>query len=248
MRLRQVALVAAELEPAAEALCDVFGLAVGYRDPGVAKFGLANVVIPIGDTFLEVVSPIEDQTTAGRFLERRGGDGGYMVILQLDDLDRKRSRLRELGVRVVWQADHPSIRGTHLHPKDVGGAILSLDDALPPESWEWAGPSWRDHIRTEVVSELVGVEIAAEDPARMAARWAEVLERDMQVLEGNALVRLDRGVLRFAPIQDQRGEGVSAVELRVRDRAAIEARARARGMSSIDGSFELLGTRFELCD
>src|SRR2546423_1234751 len=126
MRLRQVALVAHDLEPVVKELSDVLGVGVCYRDPGVGLFGLHNALFTIGDTFLEVVSPVRDGTTAGRYLERRGGDSGYMVILQSDDLDADRARVTQLGVRVVWQADRPNIRGTHLHPADVGGAILSL--------------------------------------------------------------------------------------------------------------------------
>ena len=82
MRIRQIALVARELEPTVSAICDVLDLEVGFRDPGVKLFGLSNAVIPVGDTFLEVVSPTKKDTTAGRLLDRRGGDGGYMVILQ----------------------------------------------------------------------------------------------------------------------------------------------------------------------
>lgn len=72
--------------------------------------------MPIGDTFLEVVSPVEANTTAGRFLERRGGDGGYMVILQCDDLDADRRRLAELGVRSDGRGD------------GVGGIDLAVTD------------------------------------------------------------------------------------------------------------------------
>ena len=80
MRLRQIALVARELEPVVSDFSAILGIEVAYNDPGVRVFGLENAVMPVGDTFLEVVSPIEGGTTAGRLLERRG-DGGYMVIL-----------------------------------------------------------------------------------------------------------------------------------------------------------------------
>jgi len=93
MRIRQIALVARDLDRAIEDLRAVLGLTGGFRDPGVAEFGLRNTVLAVGTTFLEVVSPVRDDTTAGRFLARRGGDGGYMVILQTADLAADRARL-----------------------------------------------------------------------------------------------------------------------------------------------------------
>jgi hypothetical protein len=114
----------------------------------------------------------------------------------------------------VWQNDLADIRGTHLHPRDVGGAIVSIDEATPPDSWRWAGPEWRDHVRTGVVDAVVGVTVAADDPAAMAARWAEALDAP---LDGDTAVRLDDAVIGFVPA-GERGEGVDGFDLRVTDR------------------------------
>src|SRR5262245_16796633 len=154
MHIRQIALVARELDPVVEDLCAVLGIVVGFRDPGVAEFGLRNAVMPVGTTFLEVVSPVRDDTTAGRFLARRGGDGGYMVILQTDDLDGDRARLARLGARVVWEATLDDIATIHVHPRDIGGAIVSVDQPRPPESWRWGGPDWRRSVRTDRVRRI----------------------------------------------------------------------------------------------
>ena len=60
MRLRQVALVARDLERSVGELCDVLGIEVAYNDPNMVVFGLVNAVMPIGNTFLEVVSPAKE--------------------------------------------------------------------------------------------------------------------------------------------------------------------------------------------
>src|SRR5688572_32086468 len=99
--------------------------------------------MPLGDTFVEVVSPARDDTAAGRFLDRRG-DGAYMAMFQLDDLAGARARAAALGIREVWSVDLDDISAVHLHPADIGAAIVSLDRPVPPESWRWAGP-WRPH-------------------------------------------------------------------------------------------------------
>ena len=115
IRLRQVALVASDLDPVVAGLCGALGLDVCYVDPGVGEFGLHNALMLIGDQFLEVVSPTRDGTTAGRLLERRArddgnGDGGYMAIYEVDDLDARVEHVQGAGVRVVWSVDLPTIR------------------------------------------------------------------------------------------------------------------------------------------
>ena len=65
-RLRQVALVAHDCEKTATALQETFGWPDPFHDPGVGEFGLINAVFPVGDTFVEVVSPVQPDTAAGR--------------------------------------------------------------------------------------------------------------------------------------------------------------------------------------
>jgi hypothetical protein len=175
VRLRQAVLVAAELEPVAERLRSELGLREPFADPGVGEFGLSNAVFALGDQFLEVVAPLRPGTAAGRYLERRGGDGGYMLIFQLGDLDGARARAAELGVRVVWQVDLPDISGTHLHPGDMRGAIVSLDRADPPESWRWGGLDWTGRAGEGAPGRLEGASLAVSDPEAVAERWARVL-------------------------------------------------------------------------
>ncbi len=85
-RLRQAVLVAEELEPVETALRETLGLGAPFRDPAVAEFGLVNAVFALGDCFLEVISPLRAGTAAGRYLAGHG-NGGYMAIFDLEDLD-----------------------------------------------------------------------------------------------------------------------------------------------------------------
>jgi catechol 2,3-dioxygenase-like lactoylglutathione lyase family enzyme len=245
MRLRQIALVAHDLAAARADITAVLGLDYAYDDPGVGKYGLKNAVFPVGMTFLEVVSPKAPGTTAARLLEKRGGDGGYMVILQVDDLAEARARVRDAGARIVDQSDKDGAAFTHIHPKDVGGAILSLDHMNPKERWEWGGPHWRDHVRTDVSVAIVGAELQAEDPGRMAARWAAVLGRTAQS-DGGWRIALDEGEIRFVPVRDGRGEGLGAFDVAVRNLSDVRSRAEALGLLDPNGAVVLSGTRVGL--
>ena len=172
VRLRQAVLVARDLEPVAGAVRRELGLGEPFEDPGVGEFGLRNAVFAIGDAFIEVVSPTREGTAAGRHLARHGGDGGYMVIFQVDDLEATRARVGELGVRFVWQIDLPDISGTHLHPADTRGALLSLDAARPRESWRWGGPGWGDRAAP---GRIDGVSVGVREPGRVEQTWTDVL-------------------------------------------------------------------------
>jgi hypothetical protein len=168
-RFRQAVVAARDLDAAVEELRTALPLGEPYADPGVGLFGLRNAVMPLGDTFVEVVSPVQEGTAAGRFLDRRG-DGAYMAMFQLDALAEARERAAELGVREVWSIDLDDITATHLHPADIGGAIVSLDRPVPPESWRWAGP-WQPHGKLHTT----GLTLSARDPEKLADRWGTVL-------------------------------------------------------------------------
>ena len=196
-RLRQVALVARDLAPTAAVLEAGLGLHDPFADPGVGVFGLRNAVYVVGSDFLEVVSPAREGTTAGRLLDRRG-DGGYMAIFQLrglEDLRALRERARALGVRAVWEVDLPDIASSHLHPKDVPGAIVSVDAAEPPGSWRWGGPRWTGRPPDPPPSGgITAVTIAVEDPRAVAARWGEVLGFGLDPLPSGQSVRFVEGM------------------------------------------------------
>jgi hypothetical protein len=195
VRLRQAVLVASDLEPVAALLRDGLGLDEPFRDPGVGEFGLANVVFAIGDCFLEVISPIQDGTAAGRQLERGGGDGGYMALFDLQELTAARERVAGLGVRIVWQIDLPDISGTHLHPADVPGAIVSLDRSEPYGTWRWGGPGWTGRVGDGAPGHLRAITVAVEEPADAALRWGEVL--GVASPAGERRLELDGGEVRF---------------------------------------------------
>ncbi|MFT4572037.1 MAG: hypothetical protein ACI8TX_000945 [Hyphomicrobiaceae bacterium] len=218
IRLRQVALVARDLGAVERAIGETFGLSLCYRDPGVATFGLTNALFAVGDKLLEVVSPNIDGTTAGRLLDKRGGDCGYMVIVQVDDLDEMRIRFANETVRIVFEAKVRGVTGLHVHPRDVGGAILSVDQTDDWDEWPWAGPDWKQ-LSAGPLTDIRAVEIQAQDPAGMADRWARVLGR---TAVANSIT-LDEGEIRFLPVVavpsaiEERGEGVVGIEFASRN-------------------------------
>ena len=119
------------------------GLGEPYADPGVEYFGLRNAVFALGDTFLEVdLAAATRAPPPAASSIAASGDCGYMVMAQLDDLAAARDARRALGIREVFEVALDDIAEVHLHPADIGGAIVSLSEPRPPASWRWAGPDW----------------------------------------------------------------------------------------------------------
>jgi hypothetical protein len=249
MELRQIALVARDLEPVVEDLCAVLGIEVAHRDPEVRIFGLCNAVMPIGDTFLEVASPMSEETAAARWLERHGGDGGYMVILETANLKEERARVVDLGIRVVWEVTLDDMSTVHLHPRDLGGAILSFDQSNPPGSWRWAGPDWQNTPASRYCRGICGVELQAPDPPALAQRWSRALARQaVELTEDTLEISLESGTIRIVPDADGRGERVSALQLTTDDPAPMLEVARARNIPVGDASVSIGGIRFDLLE
>jgi hypothetical protein len=248
--LRQIALVAQDRDRVVEDLRAVLGLEIGHVDPGVGQFGLHNAILPVGGQFLEIVAPVREGTTAGRYLERRGGDGGYMVILQCSDHAPVKRRAAELGLRKVLEFDEREYSCLQLHPRDTGGSFLEVDhqaNSTPPDGAWWpAGKHWQDAVRTERASGIAAAELQAPDPEKLAARWGEILETPVAVQGGVPTLALGNATLRFVRDADGRGEGLGGIDVTATDRAAALSAARERGLLGPGGALALGGLRVRL--
>ena len=254
IRLRQIALVANKLAPVIDDFKAVFGLEVCYIDPGVGTFGLENSLLPVGNNFIEVVAPIKEGTAGGRYLKRRGGDGGYMVICQADSHAAQlecRDRAKTMNIRVAWERESGSYHVMQLHPADTGGSFFEIDwDAKgePEGSWEPAGGSgWRKAKRTEVVRVYSAVELQSPDPGGLAERWSKIAGSTVRKdARGRLEMPLDNASVRFVEAMDGRGEGLSGIDLAVADRAGLNSAAAKRGLTISGDQLTICGTRFYL--
>jgi hypothetical protein len=128
----------------------------------------------------------------------------------------------------------PEYQCTHFHPSDTSGVLLSLDTTFAPKGtdpalwWPPAEKNWLKHAHSDVIMDCAGVEIQAENPDAAAALWSKLLNRPAQ----DDIIRLDDdGEIRFTPIVDGRGPGVSAYDVKTVDErvlAAAEARQKRR--------------------
>lgn len=97
-------------------------------DQGIREAMLSVRGAPKGSAQIQLMSPLDDTSTIAKFIDKRG-PGLQQFAYRVSDLDALSARLREDGVRLVY--DHPR-RGTahsrinFIHPKDTGGVLIEL--------------------------------------------------------------------------------------------------------------------------
>jgi hypothetical protein len=248
LRLRQICLVAPQLEPVIGTISGIMGLDVCYRDGHVAKYGLENALLPVDTILLEVVAPTRPGTAAGRFLNKTGGRGGYMAIFGCDDPDARGQQAENIGVRIANVIDHAPYHGVQLHPRDCRAAFIEFnhtdgsDDVLGP--YPPAGPNWQRSIRKDVTQALTGVEMASPQPQALAAHWGRIIGVSVTESEsGEPELKLPNCSFRFV---EGESDIMSGLRFRVADVAAVRNAARKRGCTVSGDSFWLGGVMFHL--
>jgi hypothetical protein len=250
-RLRQICLVAPKLKSVVDDIAAILELEVCHRDTGVAKYGLENALFPIGTKFLEVVAPTRKDTAAGRFLEKSGGHGGYMVIFDCGDAERRRKHAEALGVRIANVIEYPDYLGIQLHPRDCGAAMIEFNHTPGGEDifgpYHPAGPDWSKALRTSQTKALVEIELEASDPQKLVAQWSRIIEAPVsRTPEGEPRIVLQGAAIRFVAAPPGKSDCLGALRIAVTDVARAKKTAATRGCRFDGESFHLGGVRFRL--
>lgn len=99
----------------------------------VASEGVRVAFLPAGEVALELLQPLDSEGPVARFLRARG-EGLHHVALRVPDLNAALEAARAAGLRVLEPAPRAGSRGRRvafLHPKDTGGVLLELVEAVP---------------------------------------------------------------------------------------------------------------------
>ena len=255
IQLRQICFVAEHLAPVIDDLTTILGINSCYVDPGVGIFGLENNLMAVGRNFLEVVAPTQPNTAGGRYLERRGGDGGYMVITQIDTFENQqilRQRALDNGVRIAHESQREGWNLCQLHPADMRAAFLELEyDSKEDFNGHWnpvGGDGWEDKVKQDITEDFLGVELQGDNPLELAAHWASVTDCPIAEQGGHPCIAFNNVTLRFVPVTDGRGPGLGGLDIKVSNREAILQQAHTRNCYVSDERVDICGTRFYLKD
>ena len=93
----------------------------------LADNGVRATLIQVGQTRLELLEPLYEESAVGRFIQRRG-EGLHHLALNVDDISGKLEVLKSLGVRLVDQEPREGLSGSiaFLHPSSVFNILTEL--------------------------------------------------------------------------------------------------------------------------
>ncbi len=131
-KIDHVAVCVADLDAAVETYGAVFGLEGRERETSEA-LATEAVLLPIGDSNLELISP-RNNPGLERFLEKRG-PGLHHIALEVEGLDAALALLKSLGVPLIDETPRIGARGhrvAFVHPKATGGVLVELVEPSHP--------------------------------------------------------------------------------------------------------------------
>lgn len=131
LRIDHVGVAVADLDAAVAWYQRVFGMRCVHRETNEQQ-GVREAVLAVGPelggAYLQLLAPLRPDSPVGRFLDRRG-PGLQQLAYTVADLDAACARLRERGVRLVYDRPQPGTAGSrvnYVHPKDAGGVLVEL--------------------------------------------------------------------------------------------------------------------------
>jgi methylmalonyl-CoA/ethylmalonyl-CoA epimerase len=116
-----------DLDSAIALYSEGFGLSVEHRET-VTEQGVEAALIGVGDSHVELLRPLSDDTPVGRFLAKRG-PGLHHTAYRCSDVAVALEQCRTRGLRLIDEQPRRGIRNSlvaFLHPASTGGVLTEL--------------------------------------------------------------------------------------------------------------------------
>jgi methylmalonyl-CoA/ethylmalonyl-CoA epimerase len=125
-KIDHVAICVKDVDESLAKYKQVFGLEPNVREV-VASQKTEAVLLPIGETSLELISP-RGNDGLEKFLEKRG-PGLHHIAVEVEGIEQALATLKALGVALIDETPRKGARGhkvAFLHPKATGGVLVEL--------------------------------------------------------------------------------------------------------------------------
>ncbi|HEY3096218.1 MAG TPA: methylmalonyl-CoA epimerase [Acidimicrobiia bacterium] len=122
-----VAIAVHDLDAGVDYYRTTFGVEPVHREV-VEKDGVEEVLLRVADSYVQLLTPVRDDSPVAKYLENRG-EGIHHVAYRVDDCAAALERVKREGHRVIDEAPRPGSRGTtvaFIHPKTAFGTLIEL--------------------------------------------------------------------------------------------------------------------------
>lgn len=191
--IRHYVLATANLESVSARLQSFLSMPQGIRHDMSEALGFRNEMMKIGATMLELVQPVKPDHRLHRWLAQRGGDAGYMIVVQTFDAEALRARAAAEKLRLTRDMQFRGQQMVQFDPRQFGTHFEAYEYSLP-DGW-WGDPNGRNYGKSDHASEIIAAEVAIEDPERIAAQIGRLYESPV---DGSTVSFVDKRV-RFVP-------------------------------------------------
>ena len=85
-------------------------------------------IIPLGDTRIELLEPMSDESAIAKFIKEKG-EGVHHIAVTVEDIKASIGKLSAEGLRVLYPEPRLGSHGkmiTFVHPKSTRGVLLEL--------------------------------------------------------------------------------------------------------------------------
>ncbi len=126
-RIDHVGVAVEEIDGALAIYRDLFALDVAHREI-VTEQGVEAVLLDVGESHVELLAPLSEDTPVGKFLAKRG-PGLHHVAYQVSDIESVLAKLKESGTALIDEQPRVGIRESKvafLKPSAAGGVLTEL--------------------------------------------------------------------------------------------------------------------------
>ncbi len=122
-----VAIAVRDLDAAVDYYRRTYGVEPAHREV-VDKDGVEEVLLRVADSYVQLLTPVRDDSPVAKYLEKRG-EGLHHVAYRVADCAAALDRVKREGHQVIDEVPRPGSRGTtvaFVHPRTAFGTLIEL--------------------------------------------------------------------------------------------------------------------------
>ena len=126
-KVNHIAVVVNDLEEAMHFWVDALGLELSHREH-VASEAVDVAFLPVGDSKIELLQPVDNESGVARYLEKRGS-GMHHICFEVDDIEAALQKLKLANVQLINEVPTVGADGrkfAFIHPKSASGVLVEL--------------------------------------------------------------------------------------------------------------------------